>query len=194
MPVVLAKNAKPRARGVVSLAQPRYAQALVVWPGVGTKVVDEVVDVVELGVVLVEPAELDDMDVMELEEPDELEVEFEPADVEADELKLEEEEVEVLETEVEVVELADVDVEITELEDAEVEVVEPVELTEPLALVEVLVLVPLLDAKMLVDVEVGKTELEELLELEAVRLYIWRRFLAPQYSYLLPGHKKLQSA
>ena len=133
----------------------------------GTKVVEEVVEVVEDGIVLVEPVELDDTEVMELEELEEVEL----ADVE-DELELEEE----------VVELADVDVDV-ELEDEGVEVVELVGVIEPLELVDVLVTVPLFDVEMLVDVEVGAMVLEELLELEAVRLYIWRRLLAPQYSY-----------
>ena len=37
------------ARGLVSLAHPRYTQAPTVWPGVGTNVIDEVVVVVVYG-------------------------------------------------------------------------------------------------------------------------------------------------
>ena len=63
MPVVLVKDALDRARGAVSLAHPRYTQVPIVCPGVGRKVFEEVVLVVDVARVVLDPAALDDAEL-----------------------------------------------------------------------------------------------------------------------------------
>lgn len=146
------------------------------------------VEVVEVGRVLLGLAEVVGPALVELAELVEADVKVPVELAEVDET----EEVEVP------VELAEVDeteeVEVVEMESLELVKLEDVELAE--VIIVLLVVADVCEASVSVELEVceefGLVWLSTGLAV-AVMLYILRRFPAPQYSDPLPGHGKLQS-